>query len=455
MDELLFYNSVGDPSKKHSTSFGFLSSIHSSQHIGQYRQCYSNINGTTLTGIGGEHKVIVACKGKALIHVYLHGKESPEQTIPLPEEVSCLEIFPHPNSERSWLLVAGAVSGRLYVWELDSGLLLAVKESHYQSVGVVKCSKGYIVSGGADSRIVVWKVLDILTDSHKPYVIFTDHTLPVTDITISSGLINDIKLWSVSADQTVRCYDLTSLALVTTFVAQQPIHSIAADPAFRCLYIGLANGMIRMVHLFQASPQTQIWEQVGGFGKIITLKDDIDLRETFTNHQIGENPVTRIAVSFDGTQIVTGDSNGRVLVLDVATKQTVRTLKQLAGPVSTLKLFRMEANIVSNSALKTAVRTIPVLKRSLVEDLDLQKHEVHRKFTDSENSRQLDLDNFLDTVKSEQMWFSNFTGVDSSVKQNKENLGSELAELRESYASMKSKYDALYDEHSKLLMNNK
>ncbi|KAG7860765.1 hypothetical protein KL939_001332 [Ogataea angusta] len=453
MDELLFYSSVGDASKKHSTSFGFLSSIHSSQHIGQYRQCYSNVNGTALTGVGGEHKVIVACKGKALIHVYLHGKESPEQTIPLPEEISCLEICPHPDSERSWLLVAGAMSGRLYVWELDSGLLLTVKESHYQSVGVIKYSKGYIASGGADSRIVVWKVLDMLTDSHKPYAIFTDHTLPVTDILINSGLINDIKLWSVSTDQTVRCYDLTSLALVTTFVAQQPIQSIAADPAFRCLYIGLANGTIRVINLFQAHPQTQIWEQVGGFGKIITLKDDIELRETFTNHQTGENPVTKISVSFDGTQIVTGDSNGKVLVLDVATKQTVRTLKQLAGPVSTLKLFRMEANVVSNSALKTAVRTIPVLKRNLVEDSDLRKHEVHRKFTDSQSPQQLDLDKFLDTVKSEQKWFSNFTGVESTVKQNKESLRSELEELKHSYASMKSKYDALYEEHSKLLMN--
>ncbi|OBA18372.1 uncharacterized protein OGAPODRAFT_74587 [Ogataea polymorpha] len=239
------------------------------------------------------------------------------------------------------------------------------------------------------------------------------------------------------------------------FVAQHPIQSIAADPAFRCLYIGLTNGTIRMIHLFQASPQTQIWEQVGGFGKIITLKDDTDLRETFTNHQIGENPVTKIAVSFDGTQIVSGDSNGKVLVLDVATKQTVRTLKQLAGPVSTLKLFRLEANTVSNSALKTAVRTIPVLKRNLVEDSDLQKHEVHRKFTDFESLQQLDLESFLDTVKSEQRWFHNFTGVDSTVKQNKENVRSELEELKESYASMKSKYDALYDEHSKLLMNSK
>ncbi|KAH3668840.1 hypothetical protein OGAPHI_002595 [Ogataea philodendri] len=455
MDEVLFYNSVGDPAKKHSTSFGFVSSTRSTQQVGQYRQCYSANNGTVLTGINGENKIISACHSKALVHVYILGKESPEQTIPVPEELICLELCPHPNSTDAWLLVAGAVSGRIYVWELDSGLLLAVKESHYQSVSVIKYVKGYLVSGGADSRVVVWKVLDMMSDSHKPYAIYTDHTLPVTDLLVTTGLVNDLKVWSVSRDQTIRCHDLTSQTLVTTFIAQQPVSSITADPAYRSLYVGYEDGTIRMVNLFDAPSKTQIWEHVGGYGKVITLKDDPELRETFVSHQAEGNSITKLEISFDGSQLISGDSKGKVLVSDVATKQIVRTLKPLAGAVSTLKLFRIKSDSLKYAPTKSSVRGIPVLKRSLVDEPELQRHVVFKKFEKADKAPEFNLERFLDITKSEAKWFTNFTNVDSTVKKEKEVDTAEIDRLREANAALRQKYDELYETHSKLLMNNK
>ncbi|QPG76064.1 hypothetical protein FOA43_003450 [Brettanomyces nanus] len=469
MDEIAFYCCSGDATDKHdANSFAYLSSLHSSKQYLQYRQCYSGRNGSVLTGIGQETKLISACNDRAIIQVYLYGKESPEQKIPIPEPLSCLEICD------DWLLVGGGQSGRIYVWELDSGLLLAVKECHYQAVNVIRYNKGFLVSGGADSRVVIWRILDLANDSinpAKPYSILTDNTLPVTDLVITNGLVSDLKVYTASRDCTVRCYSIASKRLITTFVLPTKVESLAADPAYRALYAGQDDGFIRMIPLYRGNVKTHVLEAVGGMGSIVTLKPDLDLQETFVCHKDdgnGQTIVTKLQVTLDGTYLVSGDSKGNVFVVDIATKQIQRKFKPLAGAVSQILLAYTKAD---NKQLdrhyndKNMVRVIPTLKRVVVDANAIEKHEIQKKLGELQppyfGEQKFDMNRFLEDVKTQQMWFTNLSDIDSTViRQGSENLfangkaageltvlKTQLEQKNAAYTTLKEKYEQLYKEH--------
>ncbi|OWB79584.1 hypothetical protein B5S32_g3812 [[Candida] boidinii] len=525
MDEAVIYTSEGDSSDKHyTTSLSYVSSIHSSQVYGQYRQCYSNKNAVAATGIGSGHKIITACKGNALLHLYLWGKESPEQKIPVPEEITALEIIENPvklgfNEEEvgnNFLLIGGGKSGRIYVWNLNSGLLLNVQEAHYQSVSCIKYSDNFLISSGFDSRIVVWKILDLINlqsfrdnDSNggginnvKPYTIFSDHKLPVTDLFVSKGLVTDIKLYSTSQDSTVRCYNLYSKQLLTTFVCPYPVSSITCDPAYRSLYVGFNNGKIRQIPLFApVSKLSNVFEAVGGCGKIITIDTDPELKYTFTHFNDGDangNDVTKLEISIDGTSLITGDSKGRLLVVDIITKQIKKKLKHLVGPIAFLKIVPVSNEVIGNNGTgnnnnnsnndKSIIRAIPVLKRTQIEAIDLMKIEINKKITmnddlksllltnydddNLENYNGFDLQSFLDETASQEKNFINFSNVNSTVIKSKSDnnntnndiseeqakikrLEEKLSTVTKGYSELKKIHEQLYKEHSQLLNEKK
>lgn len=246
MDELVYYNATGKPEdKKNLTSFSYLSSLHSTKIYHQYRQSPSSPNGSVNLSIGHGSHLLVALPEKPILHVYLHGKESPEQIIPLPEILTCLTCYrDSEDPQKPTLLLGGSVSGRLYVWSINSGLLLAVKQPHYQPLTHIAAYSGFIATGSKDSRIVVHTLNTIFmhatgidTDTNdKPFATITDNTLPITSLVFNRGLNNDVKLVSSSLDSTVRMYSLAAASgaeLLTTIVATGPVTALAADPAFR------------------------------------------------------------------------------------------------------------------------------------------------------------------------------------------------------------------------------
>lgn len=483
MDEVAFYCSKGsDADKKHLSTFGYLSSTHSPKQYLQYRQCYCDRNGAVLTGVGQETKLITACYKKALIQVYLYGKEAPEQRIPIPEPLTCIQIIDHPtiasssrNSSENWLLVGGSSTGRLYVWELSSGLLLAVKECHYQSMTVIKQCNNYIVTGGADSRVTVWKITDLISDyivRSQPYAVFSNHTLPVTDIVVSAGLDDDAIIYSSSEDSTIRCYGLVSKQLLTTFVLPQKVTSLASDPSFRALYAGLQNGTIRVINLYKADPSSHVLEAVGGLGKVITLKPDLNNDESIAciqgesadkNKSKEENAITKTIVNIDGTTIICGDMSGYVFIVDIRTKQIQRKLKTLSGPVSQILLFNAmcdDKKLTRDVKDKRIIRNIPILKRVVVDSEIIGKHEITKRLGHLESTAErFDVDEFINTVQSQQKCFEN-TGKSEIISISGSNASTatklgETAELKKqleqmgaSFSTLKSKYEELYKEYA-------
>ena len=132
-----------------TTTAGTITNIHSFEQS-NLRQCTVSAPNSAVQ-VGNKY-LFVAQAQKALINVYNisgpHKRESIEQRLPLPEPVTCLEVVNHntvsattqiggslhklPEFNLPYLLLATTESGKLYVWELNSGILLNVKPmAHY------------------------------------------------------------------------------------------------------------------------------------------------------------------------------------------------------------------------------------------------------------------------------------------------------------------------------------
>lgn len=394
MEENITYLGSGAADDKYGeSSVGYTVSSHTSTTSFAYKLA----NGCCCTTPKG--KVIVAVRNKALLHVYVAGKEAPIQKIPVPEQVAAIATC---GSE--WLLAGGTVSGRLLVWEMASGRLLFNKSVHYQKINKVAftLNRNYLVACSEDSRITVFSVADLVSGSQEnPLHTFSHHTLAVTDFQLTGGLNDDLKLVSVSLDSTCRIYNLTTCKPEWTLVLPSPAFSVALDPGFRAVYVGLESGEILDVKLHvvdETNKLVHIFEKYAAPGtKILTVP------ELVPRIAVHSKAVTRLAVSFDGTRLVSGDANGQLFVLDVITKQTVKPLKSVVGAVSYISMV---------PALNTEEKfvAIPPLQRALHTD---SLHEIKVKIANptfaKDNNHRLDydLEQYLNEVAEQESHFKN------------------------------------------------
>ncbi|KAF6063063.1 hypothetical protein FOB64_006078 [Candida albicans] len=136
------------------------------------------------------------------------------------------------------------------------------------------------------------------------------------------------------------------------------------DPANRALYVGLNNGLVRSIPLYSINSHTSVLESIG---------------ETFVAHQqktkTGDDKpvvVTKLTISFDGTSIISGDSEGRVFVSDIVTKQVVKSFTPCNSPIAYIAVETVPDDFVNNLATSTTTnkadkkhRMIPQFKRVL------------------------------------------------------------------------------------------
>ena len=499
MDEVVFYIAQGDPADKHSQeSYGYVTSIHSSKQYASYRQADSHINGTAITGIGPGERIFTAVPNKALINVYSWGKESVDQRIPIPEALTCITLINHPNGSNSdnddnqlyklpnyrvpWLLAGGSKSGKLYIWELSSGNLLCVRDAHYQGITTIKGSScgTFLITGGEDARCLVWNLAELISiydkSDHqvKPYWQITDNTLPLTDLCLNdTHNINDLKLYTTSEDSTVRIYDIVTKSLLTTFILPSSAECITKDPANRALYVGLNNGLVRSIPLYSINSHTSVLESIGGMNKIITVDADPNLKETFVAHQqktkTGDDKpvvVTKLTISFDGTSIISGDSEGRVFVSDIVTKQVVKSFTPCNSPIAYIAVETVPDDFVNNLATSTTTnkadkkhRMIPQFKRVLA-STNSEEHQIFLdipgKTTATTNATgNIDFATWLQGKQSEELQFKNLSGINSIVKQvgneNVSDLEEKLQRVSQAYTELRNKHEELIKEHAKLL----
>ena len=508
---------------------GSISNVHSYEQA-TLRQCAVGARNSAVRV--GPRYLFVAQAKKALIHVYGAAynvqRESVEQRLPLPEVVSCLEVVPRcaappsggaqthalPALDLPYLLLASTEAGKLYVWELGSGLLLNVKPAaHYQGITKIKSIMDgkYVVTSGKDARVIVWQTSDLVSQAEpRPVAVLHDHTLPVTDFEVSSAhganlFTSGVKLYTVSKDATLRVYDLQSLVnqgnnrrrgngnngsnatpqLLATFTLPYPVKCVALDPAERCVFLGTQTGCFslqlyyklggnRMANLLQLSDSNM--------GSIYSLveaaadaRDALFAKGQLLCERLLDDSVVCLRVSMDGSIVLAGDSRGRVHVTEAFSKQVLKTLQ----PLSTSQTLHGEVTNILLSTYTTAdseklslgaglhgakaggsqargLEKLPVLQRVVFDKNDTtQKHDVWFQRgecidTGSAQTPLADLEAYLAGVQAQESAFVELSGVSSEVSAASEPSQSAIEPSQDEVAALKQNVAALTTAYSEL-----
>lgn len=366
MEELIIYGSDSNTKNIGSESIITACELNSGIHISSFKQSASPRNGIDCT-----QDLIIACQSQqTLLHVYIHDKESINQKIVVPERLSCIKVSP----SGTWL-IGGTFTGRLLIWELATGSLIFAADAHYQEITCLDFTQdeAFLFTGSKDSRIYGWSMVEfaIISSSDqednmiRPQIEWTDHSLEITSMQIGYGKWNECRVFTTSLDQTLRCWDVASNQLLTTYVLPDKIASLTVDPLERVVYVGLNNGDIEMVSMFQTNPVTGLIEAVGGGKRVITLEfNSSDYTSGLLKHH--HIAVTALTLSLDGTLLVSGDESGQVFVWDITSKQVVRKLKQHKESISRIQIIsrnKRDPVLVAKNKKNPQAYMLPQLKR--------------------------------------------------------------------------------------------
>ncbi|KAF9997696.1 Pre-rRNA-processing protein ipi3 [Entomortierella chlamydospora] len=360
----------------------YLWNLHTGSVLGSFKQNISPLQSMALVNnprnLGSLFLSAQADKG--MMHVYNFQKDQVFMKFPLPDKIVCVAV-----SNRGTYCAGGTESGRIHIWEIATGILHRTFDAHYKKITVLRFSADDTVmfSGSEDAVVHVWMVNSLLDDSQAespaPHYSWTDHTLSITDIQCGVGRFHGARVVTSSLDHTCKLWDLSTGVLLTTFLFPTKIMALAFDPAER--YFLAASGtpaatastaneadyLIYQALLYRAKHTQQGYttleavdgdsglEQIGLGGVKRNGARGGDL--VFRGHH---HPILRLALNFDGSALVSGDSKGHLMVWDVASRQMVRDIKQHKGAISSIHTLFQPADLYSNSTLPEKPKISPI-----------------------------------------------------------------------------------------------
>lgn len=260
--------------------------------------------------------IITANSSKPLLHLWpVNSQEQIQGTrFVAPGKVTALAVSPDGN------YCVAAVNETIYVWQICSGNMMAVLTRHYQSVTSIKFidDGSHFISAGHDGMLLVWKLSSVLaaqsTNGQEtvPLYSFSDHALPISDISIGKGGIRAL-LTSVSLDRTCKIYDLASGTLLLNLVFPEALTAVIVDHLDSKLYVGTVHGNIFEFNL-QSPPRMKEYH---------VSNEALTAKQRFIGHK---GAVNTLSISLDGESLLSGSADENVKLWHIPSKQLIRTI---------------------------------------------------------------------------------------------------------------------------------
>ncbi|KAG8987017.1 Pre-rRNA-processing protein ipi3 [Tulasnella sp. JGI-2019a] len=283
-------------------------------------------------GLGG--LILSVQSDKPILNIYSFQKEQLHMRIVLPEKLSCMasDIFGR-------YFAGGTSTGRIYLWEIASGILFNSFEAHYRQTNVLRFTTdgAALISGSEDSGVSVWAMSHLLdNDKHHemptPYCSLPDHTLPITDIACGVGPFPSCRVLTSSLDNSCKLWDTSTKTLLSTFLFPRPISIVVLDPAERMLFAASSDGFIHQVNLLterkdHMGRNTSVMEAVSGLSPSdVTRMDDNEQGSNLKRLITVGQEILSMTLSMTGSILLIGTVTGHVHLYDVASHQLLKTV---------------------------------------------------------------------------------------------------------------------------------
>ncbi|KAJ3073860.1 Pre-rRNA-processing protein ipi3 [Podochytrium sp. JEL0797] len=334
--------------------------------------------------------VLLAHPVKNMVLFWAWAKESaPTAKMSVPESLSALAV----SNNARWV-VGGGISGRVYMWELATGNMVAMYDAHFKPIKVVAFSAddSAFVTAGDDAFAHVWLVARV-TNAVDPaaasqsFATMTGHSLPITDAAFSpTALFNKSNVFTSSLDRSIKVWDATTGTNLLTVLFPRALTCLAIDPLDMIVYAGAQDGIVYSAKLYKGGDESgEDADRVLGLseGDMITVDDGGD--RVFKGHKLSNVPspgsISSIALSFDAKVLMSGSEDGLAIVWDTPTRQQLRVhhmspataalaAKPGSGPIP--PVLRVTAllrprqdllSVASGSANNSSANSLPVWKR--------------------------------------------------------------------------------------------
>ncbi|XP_044734222.1 WD repeat-containing protein 18 [Chrysoperla carnea] len=262
--------------------------------------------------------MVAADSQKPLLHIWpLNSQEQvSHMRFVMPNKVNVLAISPDGN------YCLAAISEHIYIWQISTGNLLAMISRHYQDINCLKFvdSGSHFISGGEDGMLIIWSLENVVSvkngisqrDAGKtdPICVFTDHSLPITDIYIGHGGIH-CRFVSVSLDRTCKIYDFATQTLLLSVVFDVKLTAVTMNSLETTIFTGDEAGNI--YEFCMLNPPRTAEYYVNKESKNVIYKEHT-------------KKVNCLSVSLDNQTLLSGSDDEQVLLWHIPSKSVIRTI---------------------------------------------------------------------------------------------------------------------------------